>query len=268
MWASELGVVVTSNNSQQRHGQLRWTQWKSSPIAMNGINAIIVRRWSAHEMSLSTVTRKAMAISLKTTRWPCQQMQQEHCERVVGIPTILIPQRQLLSRERQSPQRKHNGCKKDILYARNLRQVRQIHAPDLPQRTWNQQKSIQKRTHKQNKKNKAVVTRTPRVRCDDCWTSHKLSCLAEPVTPSLVTTEQVRATTTKTTILLVLNPKVKRMLVVRCSGLATATSSQVQSTKNILDGFSLQGCLDLKLDGQILLRRLVTSSSKTNVWFR
>jgi hypothetical protein len=102
-------------------------------------------------------------------------------------------------------------------------------------------------------KNKAVVIRTPCITCDDCWMSRKPSCLAEPVTPSLVTTEQARATTTKTTILIVLNPKIKRMLVVQCSGLATATSSRVQSMTNILDGFSLRGCLDSKLDARISL---------------
>jgi hypothetical protein len=48
---------------------------------------------------------------------------------------------------------------------------------------------------------------------NDCWTSSKLSCLAEPVTPSSVTKEQAQATTTKNTILLVLQ-KIKRMLVV------------------------------------------------------
>jgi hypothetical protein len=36
------------------------------------------------------------------------------------------------------------------------------------------------------------------------WTSSKLSCLAEPVTPSSVTKEQPQATTTNKTILLVL----------------------------------------------------------------
>ena len=112
------------------------------------------------------------------------------------------------------------------------------------------------------------MTQTPCVTWDDCWTSRKSSCLAEPVTPSLVITEQARATTTKTTILLVLNPKIKRMLVVWCSGLATATSSWVQSVKIILDGLSLRGCLESKVDAQILLRRLVTSSSKASVWFQ
>ncbi len=234
---------------------------------MGAIKAIIVRRQSTHEMSLSTAMRKAMAISLKATKQLCQRTWQEHCEGVVSIMTILILQWQLSSQERQSPQRKLNECKMETLYAENLRQIGQIHAPDLPRRTWDQQQNIQKRTCKQNKNNEAIVTRTPRVTCNDCWTSRESSRLAEPVTPSLVTTEQARVTTTKTTILLVLNPKIKRMLVVWCSGLATATLSQVQSAKNILDGFSLQGCLDLKLDARISLRCLVTSSLKTSVWF-
>jgi hypothetical protein len=34
----------------------------------------------------------------------------------------------------------------------NLRQIGQIHAPDLPQQTWDQQQNIQKKTRKQNKK--------------------------------------------------------------------------------------------------------------------
>jgi hypothetical protein len=39
---------------------------------------------------------------------------------------------------------------------------------------------------------------------DNYWTSSKSSRLAEPVTPSSVTKEKVQATTTKNTILLVL----------------------------------------------------------------
>ncbi len=61
-----------------------------------------------------------------------------------------------------------------------------------------------KKNSQAKQKNDAVMTRMPRVTRDDCWTSRKSSCLAEPVTPSLVTTEQARATTTKTTILLVI----------------------------------------------------------------
>jgi hypothetical protein len=56
------------------------------------------------------------------------------------------------------------------------------------------------------------------------------------------------------------NPKIKRILIVWCSGLAIATSSWVQSTRNNLDGFSQRGLLDSELDLQILLRRLLTSS--------
>ncbi len=39
-------------------------------------------------------------------------------------------------------------------------------------------------------------------------------------------------------------PKIKRMLVVWCSGPATSTSSWVQSAKIFLNGFSWRGCLD------------------------
>jgi hypothetical protein len=61
-----------------------------------------------------------------------------------------------------------------------------------------------KKDHASKKKNKAIVTRMPCVTRDDCWTSRESSRLAEPVTPSLVTTEQAQAMTTKTTILLVI----------------------------------------------------------------
>jgi hypothetical protein len=117
-------------------------------------------------------------------------MQQEHRESMVSIMTILTLQQQLSSQEHQSPQRKRDGRKKEILYARNLMQIGQIHALDLPQRTWDQQQNMQKRTRKQKTKHKAIVTQTPCVTHDDCWTSRDLSCLAEPLTPSLVTTEQ------------------------------------------------------------------------------
>ncbi len=129
-------------------------------------------------------------------------------------------------------------------------------------------KHTKKELGSKTKKNKAIVTQTPRLTHEDHWTSCNPSCLAEPLTPSLVTTEQARVGTTKTTIFLCSDPKIKRMLVVWCSGLATATSSWVQSAKNISDGFSLQGCLDSKLDARILLRRSVMSSSKTRVWFQ
>jgi hypothetical protein len=50
--ASELGTVAPSDNRQQRHSQLRWAQSKPSLIAMDAINAIIVKRKSAHKTSI------------------------------------------------------------------------------------------------------------------------------------------------------------------------------------------------------------------------
>jgi hypothetical protein len=117
--------------------------------------------------------------------------------------TILIPQQQLSSQERQLPQRKLDKCKKDTLYMGNLRQIGQIQAPDLPRRGINN-KTNKKELASKTKKYKAVVTQMPRVTRNDCQTSCYPSHLAEPVTPSLVTTEQAQATTTKTTILIVL----------------------------------------------------------------
>ncbi len=66
-------------------------------------SSIIVRRRSTHKTCLSNAMRKAMRISLKATRWLCQQMQQEYCEGVGSITTILIPWWQLLSQEHLLP---------------------------------------------------------------------------------------------------------------------------------------------------------------------
>jgi hypothetical protein len=64
-----------------------------------------------------------------------------------------------------------------------------------------------------NYNNKCKQQQQQRSRDDTCttrharnnhWTSSNASCLAEPVTPSSVTKEQARATTTKNTIFLAL----------------------------------------------------------------
>ncbi len=55
-----------------------------------------------------------------------------------------------------------------------------------------------------NQKQSRHDTYTTHHACDNCWTSSESSCLAEPVTPSSMTKEQAQATTTKNTILLVL----------------------------------------------------------------
>jgi hypothetical protein len=81
-------------------------------------------------------------------------MQQVCHEVVMTIMTILILRQQLLSQEHQLLQRKHNRCKKETLYTGNLRQIGQIHAPDLLQRTWDQQQSSEKELASRTKKNK------------------------------------------------------------------------------------------------------------------
>ncbi len=104
-WALELVAVAITNNRQQWHCQLQWKWLKPSTITMDMINAIIVRHQIAHEKSLSNSTRKTVAISLESTRWPCWWMQQGHCEGVVIITTILIPRWWLLPRGLQLLQR-------------------------------------------------------------------------------------------------------------------------------------------------------------------
>ncbi len=101
-----------------------------------------------------------MAISLKVPRRLSQRTQQEHCEGVASITTILILGQQLLSQEQQLLHPKRCGHKKETFYAGNLRQIGQIHALDLPQQTWDQQQIIHKRTCMQNKKNKAIKPQT------------------------------------------------------------------------------------------------------------
>jgi hypothetical protein len=53
MQALEQGTVATDDNRQRHHCQLRWTQSKPSLIMMDKINTIIVKRQSAHKMSVS-----------------------------------------------------------------------------------------------------------------------------------------------------------------------------------------------------------------------
>ncbi len=68
----------------------------------------------------------------------------------------------------------------------------------------NLQPSTQTTTTSANQKYSRHDTCTTRHARKDFWTSNELSCLAEPVTPSSVTKEQVQAMTTKNTILLVI----------------------------------------------------------------
>ncbi len=208
-------------------------QLKPSLIVIDAINAIIMRRQSAHKTSLSNTTRKAVAISLKGTRRPCQWTQQERHEVVVSITTILIPWQQLLSQERQLPQHKGNGHKKETLYAGNLRQIGQIHSPDLLQWTWDQQQNSKKELASRTKKNKKQRC------CDTYVTPHAQRLLGKPqiewpdrASDTFPSDERTSARDNNKNYQLVSNPKIKRVLVVQCYGLATATSSQVKKSKN------------------------------------
>ncbi len=111
MWALELCAVATSDNRQQWHRHSRWTRLMPSPIAMDPINAIIVRRQDAHEKSPLNATRKAVAISLEATRRPCWWTQQGHREGIASITTILIPRQRISPQERQSTQSVRDECK-------------------------------------------------------------------------------------------------------------------------------------------------------------
>ncbi len=127
----------------------------------------------------------------------------------------------------------------------------------------------QKRTWKQNKKN------TRHSRYGTYAMHHTRRSLDKPRTElpgrasdTVPSDDRTSASDNNKTYHFVGNPKITRMLIVWCSGLAIAPSSRVQSAKNISDGFSRWGCLDSKLDAQILLRCLLTSSSKISVWFQ
>ncbi len=102
---------MTSNNRQQRHCQF-WLAWlKIKAITdCNGHNqhhhCEAPKR--SQDKRPSNATRRAVAISLGATRWPCPQTWQRCRENVVSIMTILIPQQQSLSKERHLP-----WCKRD-----------------------------------------------------------------------------------------------------------------------------------------------------------
>jgi len=77
--------------------QSRWMQLMPSPIGMDVIDAIIVRRQSARGASPSNATRKAVHGGLTD----------KLDKGVVSNTTKLIPRRGQPSQVRQSPRRKH-----------------------------------------------------------------------------------------------------------------------------------------------------------------
>jgi hypothetical protein len=60
--SSQLCIVVTSDNRQQRHCQLRWMHLRPLPIAMDAINAIIVGHQSNCKTSPMNAMRKAVVL--------------------------------------------------------------------------------------------------------------------------------------------------------------------------------------------------------------
>ncbi len=103
----------------------------------------------------------------------------------------------------------HNTSATDARRRHSMRETSGRLGKFMPQishdeRGINNKTYIKKDLQTKENKNKAIVTRMPCVMHNDCWTSCESCCLAEPVTPPLVTREQVRVTTTKTTILLVI----------------------------------------------------------------
>jgi hypothetical protein len=75
-----------------------------------------------------------------------------------------------LSQEHQLPQRKRDKQKKEALYKEKLRQIKQFHAPDLPQQMWEQ--NIQK------KNSKALQKKTSH--CDTYAMCHARRLLDKP----------------------------------------------------------------------------------------
>jgi hypothetical protein len=125
---------------------------------------------------------------LEATRQPCQRTRQERCEIVVRslcdcheyhndthpATTIILTGLSITAMQARRTQKDGTICKKRQADWENS-------CPRSPAMTVGSTSNIQKRTCKQNKKNKAVVTRTPRVMCDNCWTSCNPNCLAEPL---------------------------------------------------------------------------------------
>jgi hypothetical protein len=102
------------------------------PITSNAIDAIIVMRQSAHEMSAPQNQQRRLWQSASE---PQGSLEEGHCESVMSITTILILQQQSLSQMQQLPQQKrdkHNHEPGGPLN-KNLRRIWQIHASDLPQ---------------------------------------------------------------------------------------------------------------------------------------
>ncbi len=102
--ASELGTVATSNNRQQRHGQLQWARSIPSIIVMESINAIIAKGQSARETSVR-LTRRG-----EPWWWASEPQGGIANERDKGVVRTLWVSQQYSSRNDNHCQRSINCC--------------------------------------------------------------------------------------------------------------------------------------------------------------
>jgi hypothetical protein len=164
---------------------------------MDVINAIIVMRQSAHEMSPSYAMRKAMAISLEATRQPCRQTQQRHCEYHDNThpKTAIIVTRASIS-VMQAQQTQHKCNKHDHELGGPLnREPWADWENSCPRSTMMSVGSITKHATKdlqaKTKQHKAIMTCTPCVtHATIAGQAVMMICLAMPASPSPVSTEQ------------------------------------------------------------------------------
>ncbi len=231
------------------------TQLKPSLIAMDAINAFIVRCQSAHKTSPSNATRKAMAISLKakaalptnatsllwgpheyhdnnhptttiiakrpsiatmcaqqmqtaTFCWPAQesrvirsmQLWQQLSPSAWPMQAAQALQQQWLRRQQaqqqeESPKCKDKGFKPWCLHGKHTNHSYSKCCAN----PCNQGQELQQQVQTTTKKHSRHDTCTTHHARNNCWTSSKLSCLAEPVTLLPATKEQAQAKTTKNT---------------------------------------------------------------------
>jgi hypothetical protein len=77
---------------------------------------------------------------------------------------------------------------------------------------------------------------------NDLWTSSELSCLAEPVTPSLVTKDKCEQLPQTNYYHFFSNPKKRGCLLFDALAWPQQLQFESKKLKTILDGFSRQGC--------------------------
>ncbi len=85
---------MTSNNRQRRHCQLRWAWSKPLLIAMDAIEAIIVKRQSTHKMSILLMQRgeswQSHKVALPTNATKASRGRREYHHNSHPVMTIIV----------------------------------------------------------------------------------------------------------------------------------------------------------------------------------